>query len=106
MRIARSSCAERRSPDGVPASVLVHRGDGPPRPRAYTRAMRVTVAMGAFNEAPNVAIVVTDALSAIAETGGDGGGLLVGDGSTRRTLRLVRHPLVRRHQGRARRVAA
>src|SRR3989442_13029029 len=82
MRIARSSCAERRSPDGVPASVLVHRGDGPPRPRAYTRAMRVTVAMGAFNEAPNVAIVVTDALSAIAETGGDGGGPVVDDGST------------------------
>src|SRR5256712_11535500 len=75
--------------DGVPASVLVHRGDGPPRPRAYTRAMRVTVAMGAFNEAPNVAIVVTDALSAIAETGGGCGGLVVVERRTDGTRALL-----------------
>lgn len=51
--------------------------------------MRVTVAICAYDEAPNIAAVVTEALSAIDEIGGDGDLLIVDDGSTDGTSRIA-----------------
>ena len=51
--------------------------------------MLVTVAMGAYNEAPNVTAVVAEALDAIAEIGGDGEVLVVDDGSGDGTSAIV-----------------
>jgi glycosyltransferase involved in cell wall biosynthesis len=74
--------------------------------------MLVTVAMGAYDEAPNVAAVVAEALSAIDEIGGDGEVLVVDDGSTDGTsqiaddlasrdgrVRVIHHPANRGFSG-------
>lgn len=51
--------------------------------------MLVTIAMPAFDEAPNVATVAAEALAALSATGKDGELLLVDDGSTDGTSTIV-----------------